>query len=92
MTASLFNVMAFLACFVSRLSGECRRGSFGHCVILLSAAAAHADRSHNFTVFLQGNSAGEDHDAPMVRNVDAEELLAALRVLGERFRLNVECA
>jgi hypothetical protein len=61
------------------------RASFSHGVVLIAAAAANADRTHNFPFPLQRDATSEDHDLAIIGGVNAEELSARLGVLGESF-------
>ncbi len=50
-------------------------------LILLARTAADADGADHVAVLLQRNAAGENHDAAVIGTVNAEELLARLRVV-----------
>ena len=70
------------------LKGCC--AGFGYGVILFAGTTADADSAYDFAIFLQRNAAGEDHDFAVVGDVDAEELVARLAVLGQVLRGDVE--
>ena len=70
---------------------ERARFGFRHCLVLLAKSAAHADRSHNLVAALRRNAAGDDHDAPVIRSVNPEELSALLTVLSPIFGRDIEC-
>jgi hypothetical protein len=72
------------------LEGRC--AGFGYCVVLFAGASADADGSDDFSVFLERDSAGEDHDFAVVGGMDAEELTAGLGMGGEVFGGDVEGA
>jgi hypothetical protein len=65
---------------------------FGNRVILVTRASADANGADDFSVFLERDSASEDHDFAVVRRVDAEELVAGLGVGGEIFGGDIEGA
>src|SRR5271170_2561110 len=65
---------------------------FGYRVVLLSGATTNSDGTDDFAVLFERDAAGEDHDLAVVGGVDAEELVAGLRVLGEVFGGDVEGA
>src|SRR4030081_1951149 len=65
---------------------------FGYRVILFAGSSADADGADDFAVLLQGDASGEDHDLAVVGGVDAEELVARLRVIAEVFGGDVEGA
>src|SRR4051812_33145954 len=75
-----------------RLAAERLRACFRDGLILLAHSAADADATDYFSSALQRNSSGEDHDATVVRYMDAEELAARLAQLCQILRRNVECA
>src|SRR5689334_17326405 len=75
-----------------RLAAERLRACFRDGLILLAHSAADADATDHFSSALQGNSSGEDHDATVVRYMDAEELPARLAQLCQILRCNIECA
>src|ERR1700692_2223101 len=60
---------------------ECFRASFRYGVILLSETAAHSPTAHPFSTARQRDAAGEHHHAPMVGDMDSEELPTRLRRL-----------
>ena len=49
-------------------------------MVLVPATAAYADRAHHAIFALQRHAAGKSHDAAVVGHLDAEKLLARLRV------------
>src|SRR5450631_1310952 len=57
---------------------ECMGSGFRHSVILLSGASADTDRADNLPIALQGDTAGENHHAPMIGHVNSEKLGARL--------------
>jgi hypothetical protein len=59
---------------------------------LIATAAADTDGADDRSIPLQGDPTGEDHDAPVVRCVDAKELLARLAVFGELRGFDIEGA
>jgi len=61
-------------------------------VVLGAGAAADSNGADDFAVLLQGDASGEDHDLAVVGGVDAEELVARLRVIAEVFGGDVEGA
>src|SRR5580693_7115462 len=74
----------------SRLEGGC--ACLGYCVILFAGASTDADCADDFTLLLERNAAGKDHNLAVVGGVDAEELIAGLRVCGEIFGGDVKGA
>jgi hypothetical protein len=72
------------------LEGGC--ACFGYCVILFAGASTDADGAYDFAIFLKRDAAGEDHHFAVIGGVDAEELVAGLRVCGEIFGGDVEGA
>lgn len=63
------------------IGGRCsvreRRGAGrGDRLVLIAAAAADTDRADDRSVTPQRDATGKDHDGPVVRCVDAKELLA----------------
>src|SRR5215217_6689299 len=54
-----------------RLERRCSR--FGHLLVLLDGAGAHADGAHDITVAAQGYAARKDHEVAPVRVAKAEE-------------------
>src|SRR5271170_5293754 len=75
-------------CSEKNLKSCCAR--LGDRVILFAGAAADADGADYFSVLLEWDAAGEDHDLAVVGGVDAEELISRLRVRGEIFCGDVE--
>jgi hypothetical protein len=68
-----------------------RLGSrFGDSLVLFPGAATHTDSAHHHPAFFQGNPAGKDHDTPVVRNVNAEELIARLAEFGKLLCRNIK--
>ncbi len=78
--------------FKARLPEVLERSStrFGDCVVLVAGAAADADCAYDFSILLQGDAPGEDHDLAVIARVDAEELVAGLGMGGEVFGGNVK--
>jgi hypothetical protein len=72
------------------LEGGCT--CFGYCVILFTGASTDADCADDFTLFLERNAAGKDHNLAVVGGVDAEELVAGLGVGAEVLGGDVEGA
>lgn len=69
---------------------NCSGAGFGDGVILLSGAAADADGANDLAILAQRNSTGEDHDAAVIGDVNAEELIARLRMRRQVFGRDVE--
>lgn len=59
---------------------------------LLAGAAAEADRTYDLAVALERYATGEDHYPPFAGDVDAEELLARLSIIGQVLSGDVERA
>ena len=64
-------------------SFESRRAGVGDSLVLTAAASADTNGADDRSATLQRDTAGEDHDASVVRRMNAEELLSGLAVLGE---------
>src|SRR5882724_9374776 len=60
-------------------------------MILIAGTAADANRADDPSLHLQRDAAGKNHDLAVVRNMNAEELAARLRMLCQFLRLNVKC-
>src|ERR1700677_3223315 len=80
----------FCFCAEEYLEGRC--AGFGDGVVLIARAAAYTDGSYYFSVFLERDATGEDHHFAVVGGVDAEELVAGLRVWCEVFGGDVKGA
>src|ERR1700738_883095 len=65
---------------------------FRNRVVMCSGGAADSDGADDFAVILPGDAAGEDHNLAVVGGVDAEELVARLRVVAEVLGGDVEGA
>src|ERR1700722_1579089 len=61
-------------------------------MVLSARAAADTDGANHLAIFLQRNSAGENHDLAVVGSVDSKKLLAGLRMGSQVLGRNVECA
>src|ERR1700744_1642946 len=59
-------------------------------MILFAGPSADTDRADHLASALDGNAPGEDHDLAVIGNVDPEELLTALRVLSQRFCIQIK--
>jgi len=59
-------------------------------MILIAGPAADSDCADNFPIFLQRNTARENHDTPIVGGVDSEKLIARLAVRREIFCRDIE--
>lgn len=55
-----------------------RCAGFGYGVILISGPTTDADRTNDFAVSLQWDTAGENHDLAVVRGMDSKELAPRL--------------
>ena len=63
----------------SRVVHPGRDPGLGDRLILLSRSSSHADRTHDLVVLSERDASGEDHDASVVRGVNAEERVPRLR-------------
>src|SRR5439155_24364170 len=59
-------------------------------MILLSRSAADANRDHFFSLSLQWNASGKDHDLAVIGGMDPEELPAGLRMSRQIFCGNIK--
>src|SRR5262249_19750724 len=64
---------------------------FGDGLVLLTHSSTHADASDYLVALLQRDTAGKDHHAAMVRDMNTEELIARLAEPGKILGRNVEC-
>src|SRR5215208_210886 len=71
-----------------RLERRCSR--FGHLLVLLDGAGAHADGAHDITVAAQGYAARTDHQVAPVRVAKAEEGPPGLRLVHQVLCLALE--
>jgi hypothetical protein len=60
-------------------------------VILLTGSATDADCTYDLAVHPDGYAPRKDHDATVIRYMNAEELAARLRMLCEVLGCNIEC-
>jgi hypothetical protein len=59
----------------SYLYKRCRAG-FSYRMVLFPGTTAHTDGAHDLTAAFEWDTAGEDHDLAVVRNMNAEKLIA----------------
>src|SRR5438552_10015890 len=71
---------------------EGRRASFGYGMVLVTRTTTYADGAYYFTVALERDAAGENHDLAIVGGVDPKELAAGLRMLCQFFGSDVKRA
>src|SRR5260370_3140184 len=64
----------------------------GDGMILIAGATADANRADYLAIQLQRDAAGKNHDLAVVRNMNAEELAARLRMLRQFLRFDIKCA
>src|ERR1700722_5250313 len=69
---------------------ERRCAGLRNCVVLVARSAAYTDCPNHFAVLLKRNAACKNHDAAVVRCVNAEKLVARLGMGCEVFGRNVE--
>src|ERR1700722_5478905 len=81
-----------MICCSSKYLFECLRARFRDRLVLLARTSADADGAHDLPVAPEWNSACEDHHAPIVGGVDAEELTAGLGKFREVLGADVEGA
>src|SRR5581483_8795381 len=74
------------------LFGEGSGRSFGDRMVLFAEPAADANGPDDFPAAFERHSAGKDHDLSVVGGMDAEELLAGLRVFSQSFGFDIEGA
>src|SRR5450631_3138340 len=65
---------------------------FGYGMIVFTGTSADADGAYHLSATLNRNATREDHDLAVVRSVNAKELLTRLRILTQRFCIQIEGA
>src|SRR5215216_5656807 len=75
-------------CDALPLKRRCAR--FGHLLVLLDGAGAHADRPHNITVATQGDAPRKDYEVPPVRVAQAKDRPSGLRLVYQVLRLSLK--
>src|SRR5271155_2548462 len=73
-----------------RNSVECRRARFRNSLVLLTRTTAYTDGADHLASLGEREPACEDHHAPFVRGMDAEELTARLRIFRKILRTDIE--
>src|SRR5438067_4532214 len=71
---------------------ERRRAGFSNGMVLVTRTTTYADGAYYFTVALERDAAGKNHDLAIVGGMDAEKLPAGLRVLCQIFGGDVKRA
>ena len=71
---------------------ERRHTGFGYRVILFSGASANTNCTDYFSITLERDSTGKNHDLAIIGGVQTVKILAGLTMLCEILCRNIECA